>query len=75
MDQPPELLEQRGGAGHKPGIQQREQKLRVVDFEVGELIDLADLVTDHDTEVPQRVQELTQQPLPRPPDTPTEQDE
>ena len=75
MEQRPELLEQRCVSGYQSGVEQREQEFGVVDFDVGELIELADLVTDHDTEVPQRVQEGTQEPLPRPPDTTTEQDE
>lgn len=57
---------------HESGIQQREKELRIVDFKIGELVDLTDLVTNDDTEIPQWVQEPAQEAFARPPDAPTE---
>ena len=61
MEHRPESLEQRRSPGHQPGIQQREQELGVVDLEVGELVDLTDLMTNHDPEIPQWVQERAEE--------------
>ena len=41
-----DALEQRDVAGDGAGIEQREQELGVVDFQLGEVVDLANLLAD-----------------------------
>src|SRR5688572_28978274 len=49
-------LKQVRGTSHKPRIEQREQKLGIVGFELREFVQLAYLVSDHDADIPERVQ-------------------
>ena len=69
----PEPVEQLRGAGDKTRIEQRQQELRVVGLEVGELVQLPHLVADDDAEVPERVEKASKEALLRRPDPATEQ--
>jgi hypothetical protein len=52
-----DAIEQRRVAGDRPCVEERQQELRVVDFEPGEVADLPDLVADREPRVPHRVQD------------------
>jgi hypothetical protein len=68
-------LEQGRFAGHEPRVDQRKQELGVVHLQLRDLRRLANLVTDHEAGVPQRVQDAPQEPLFGVFDGPVEQDE
>jgi hypothetical protein len=51
-----EPIEQLPVSGHEPRVHERHQEFRVVDFELAELLNLAHLVADHETEIPERMQ-------------------
>ena len=61
--------------GEQPGIEQREQELRIAGFEVLEIGQLADLVADRQAQVPQRMQERLDELLFGRPDRAVEHDE
>ncbi len=44
-------------SGHGARVEQREQEFGVVDFELGEVVDLPDLMADGKAQVPQRMQD------------------
>ena len=58
-----EAIEQIAIAGDRAGVEQRQQKLRIVRFDPGEVAQLADLMSDHEPEIPQRLEELSEPSL------------
>ena len=58
MKRRPEAVEEIAIAGDRTGVDQRQQELRIVRFDPGELVELADLVADDQPEIPERVQQL-----------------
>ena len=50
-------------AGHRPRVEQREQELRIVGLELGELVELAHLVADDDAESHSGCRKRAQEPL------------
>ena len=58
-----EPLEHRARARHRPRVEQRQQELGVVGLELLKILDVADLVADHDAEIPERVQKAVHEAL------------
>ena len=54
-------LEQHPKPGHRARVEQRQQELGVVRLQRRELVELTHLVSDHDAEIPQRIQECSQE--------------
>jgi len=75
MERRAQPLEEDARAGHRPGVEQGEQELGIVGFEVGKLVDLAHLMADHDAKVPQRVEKRPKEALLGRADAGAEQDE
>jgi hypothetical protein len=50
-------------AGNEPGVYERHQEFRIIHFEPPEFLDFADLVSDDEAEIPERVQNRTDQAL------------
>jgi hypothetical protein len=68
-------IEQDTEPGNRTRIEQRQLKFRIIGFESRELVEFPHLMSDHDAEIPERVQERTQELLLRRPDATTEQDQ
>src|SRR5438094_6775415 len=68
-------IEQRAIAGDWPCVGEREEKLRVVDLDPLEVVQLANLMTDDQPEVPEWVKERAEKPLVVGPNRAVEQDE
>ena len=75
MERGEKLGVDRGVTDHPPGVEQREEKLRVVGLEPGKVGQLADLVSNHQVQIPQRMQKPAQERLIVGADRPCEQDE
>ena len=58
-----EALEHGARARHRPRVEQRQEKLRVVGLEALKILDVAHLVSDDDAKIPQRVQEAVHEAL------------
>jgi hypothetical protein len=58
-----EAIEQRPRARDGPRVEEGKQKLRVVGFELREVVDFPHLMADDHTEVPQRMKESAQEAL------------
>ena len=69
-----ETVEEIAFASDRPGIEQGEEKLRVVGLELLEVAQLANLVSDDDAQVPERVEKGTQKRLFRRPDASRERE-
>ena len=70
-----QLPVERRVARHQTRVQQRQQELRVVHFQLGEVARFADLVTDDEPGVPQRMQQVAEKPLLRLAEGAAEKDE
>src|SRR4029434_3218045 len=75
MERGEELRMHRRIADDAPGVEQREEKLRVVRLEVREVRQIADLVSDHQLQIPERMQKPAQERLILGADRPLEQDQ
>src|SRR4030095_16775530 len=73
MEEHAETLEDRAGSRDGTRIEQRQEKFRVVSLQFAEVLDIANLVTDDDTEIPERVQEAVDEPFFRGPDAAAKQ--
>src|SRR5215216_4885139 len=60
MERGTESIEHVARPRDRSRVEQRQQKFRIVFFELCEVTQLADLVTHHDAEIPQRMEEATQ---------------
>src|SRR4051794_23136430 len=58
-----EAMEEREVACDRPRVNQRHQELGIVDLEPRKLLDLANLVADVQANVPQRMQEVGEEPF------------
>ena len=58
-----EAIEEIAIARDRPRVEQRQQKLRIVRFDPCEVLQLADLVSDHEPEIPQRMEKLSDPPF------------
>ena len=56
-DAPRDAIEKGRVAGDRARVEQREQEFRVVDFELGEVGHLPDLMADREARIPQRMQD------------------
>ena len=60
-----EAIEEIAIARDRTGVEQREEKLRIVRLDMREVLQLADLVPDHESEIPQRLEKFSEPPLVR----------
>jgi hypothetical protein len=58
-----EALKQTEITSDRPGIDQRHEELGIVDFQACELVNLANLVADDETGIPQGVQDKAEEPF------------
>ena len=71
----PHVSEERRLARNQPRIRQCQQKFRVVDLELGELVALANLMADDKSGIPQRMQQSPEKSLLRLADGAAEEDQ
>ena len=58
-----ETVEERARAGDRTRIEERQEKLRIVGLQPAEVVQLTDLMADDDTQIPERVEEATEELL------------
>jgi hypothetical protein len=63
MKREPEPVEQGTRTRHQPRVEQRQQELGVVGLQIGKLVDLANLVSDDDAEIPERMKKAAEEAL------------
>src|SRR5262245_4771265 len=63
MEQRAESLENRARSCNGTRVEQGQEKFRVVALQFAEVVDVANLVPDDDTEIPERIQEAVDEPL------------
>src|SRR4029434_3546695 len=68
MEQPAEALEDRARSRDGTRVEQCQEKFRVVSLQFAEVLDIANLVPDDDTEITERLQEAVDEPFFRGPD-------
>src|SRR5262245_41145691 len=63
MERRHEAFEECRLAGNEPRIEEREQELRIVGFELFEVRELPHLVSEHEMQIPERVEQTANEPF------------
>src|SRR5207237_605634 len=70
-----EALEDRARSGDVTRVEQREEELRIVAFELTEILDVTHLVADDNAEIPERIEEAVDEALLRGADAAAEEEQ